>query len=44
MTFGGPLGSDEIQMMVHAYLFEDGGFSGLTIGTTQFTQPTDTVN
>ncbi|MDP8208286.1 MAG: DUF494 family protein [Candidatus Electryonea clarkiae] len=43
MAFGGPLGTDELQMMVHSFLFEEGGYSGFS-GTTQYIQSSDTVH
>jgi uncharacterized protein Smg (DUF494 family) len=43
MAFGGPLGQEEINMIVHSYLFEEAGWLGHQ-GSMQFTQPSNTVN
>ncbi len=43
MTFGSQLGEEEIRMLVHTYLFEEGP-RGPVNGDMQFSQPSSTVH
>jgi len=43
MAFGGPLSADELLMLVHTYLFEEGSQT-VSPGSYQFIQPSGTVH
>ncbi|HEB83685.1 MAG TPA: DUF494 family protein [Bacteroidetes bacterium] len=44
MSFGGPLGEEDIRMLVHAYLFEENGGRSGGRGAMNMTLPSGTVH
>ena len=43
MSFGGPLGVEEIRMIVHSFLFEEGNQGGVP-GALHINQPSSSIN